>query len=89
MVKIRLKRMGAAKKPFYRLVVADSRDRRDGREIELLGTYDPKKNPPLVNIDEEKAIAWLNKGALPSDTAKNILSKAGIIKKAAEAKKTK
>lgn len=89
MVKIRLKRMGAKKAPFYRIVVADSRDRRDGREIEVLGNYDPKKNPALVNFDEAKVIEWLNKGALPSDTVKNILSKAGVIKKFAEAKKAK
>lgn len=87
MVKLRLKRMGAKKTPFYRIVVADSRDRRDGREIEVLGTYDPKANPALVKIDEEKTINWLNKGALPSDTVRNILSKNGIMKKFAESKK--
>ena len=60
MVKLRLKRMGAKKSPFYRIVAADSRDRRDGRELEIVGTYDPKANPALVNVDEEKVIKWLN-----------------------------
>ena len=89
MVKIRLKRMGAAKSPFYRIVVNDSRTRRDGREIEVLGTYDPKANPALVKIDEEKVLEWLNKGALPSDTIRNILSKNGTMKKFADSKKAK
>ena len=89
MVKIRLKRMGAKKAPFYRIVAADSRDRRDGRELEILGTYDPKANPALVSIDEEKVLKWLNNGALPTDTARSILSKNGIMKKFAEAKKAK
>ena len=89
MVKLRLKRMGAKKAPFYRIVAADSRDRRDGRELEVIGTYDPKANPALVKIDEEKVIKWLNNGALPTDTVRNILSKNGIMKKYAEAKKVK
>lgn len=89
MVKIRLKRMGAKKSPFYRIVVNDARTRRDGREIEVLGTYDPKTNPALVKIDEEKTLEWLNNGAMPSDTVRNILSKNGIMKKFAEAKKAK
>ena len=87
MVKLRLKRMGAKKSPFYRIVVADSRDRRDGREIEVIGNYDPRKNPAVVNIDEEKTLKWLNNGALPSDTVRNILSKEGIMKKYQEGKK--
>lgn len=87
MVKIRLKRMGAKKSPFYRIVVADSRDRRDGREIEVIGNYDPRQNPAVVNIDEEKTLNWLNNGALPSDTVRNILSSKGIMKKYAEGKK--
>ncbi len=87
MVKLRLKRMGAKKSPFYRIVVADSRDRRDGREIEVIGNYDPRKNPAVVNIDEEKTLKWLNNGALPSDTVRNILSKQGIMKKYQEGKK--
>lgn len=89
MVKIRLKRMGAKKAPFYRIVVADQRQRRDGREIEVLGTYDPKANPALVNIDEEKIISWLNKGAIPSDTMRAVFSKYGIMKKYTDAKKAK
>ena len=89
MVKIRLKRMGAKKSPFYRIVVLDSRTRRDGREIEVLGTYDPKANPALVQIDEEKVLEWLNKGAAPSDTMRNILSKNGTLKKFADSKKAK
>lgn len=87
MVKIRLKRIGAKKSPFYRIVVADSRDRRDGREIEVIGNYDPRQNPAVVNIDEEKTLNWLNNGALPSDTVRNILSSKGIMKKYAEGKK--
>ena len=87
MVKLRLKRMGAKKSPFYRIVVSDSRDRRDGREIEVIGNYDPRKNPAVVNIDEEKTLKWLNNGALPSDTVRNILSKQGIMKKYQEGKK--
>lgn len=80
-VKIRLKRMGAKKAPFYRLVVADSRSPRDGRFIETIGTYNPLVNPTEVKIDEEKAMKWLNNGAIPTDTVKNILSKAGIMEK--------
>lgn len=87
MVKIRLKRMGAKKSPFYRIVVSDSRDRRDGREIEVIGNYDPRQNPAVVNLNEEKTLAWLNNGALPTDTVRNILSKEGIMKKYAEGKK--
>jgi len=89
MVKIRLKRMGAKKVPFYRIVVTDSRNARDGREIEVLGTYDPKKNPALVNIDENKILEWLNTGAQPSDTVRNILSKNGIMAKFTANKKSK
>lgn len=89
MVKIRLKRMGANKKPFYRVVVADSRSPRDGRFIEQLGTYDPTKEPAQVTINEEVALKWLNNGAQPSDTVKNLLSQAGIIKKFTEAKQGK
>ncbi len=87
MVKIRLKRMGAKKSPFYRIVVSDSRDRRDGREIEVIGNYDPRQNPAVVNLNEEKTLAWLNNGALPTDTVRNILSKEGIMKKYADSKK--
>lgn len=85
-VKLRLKRMGAKKAPFYRIVAADSRSPRDGRFIEQLGTYDPTKSPAQVTINEEAVMKWLNVGAQPSDTVKNLLSKAGIIKKFADAK---
>jgi len=89
-VKLRLKRMGSKQKPFYRVVAADSRSPRDGRFIETVGTYNPIKNPAEVNIDEEKAIKWLNNGAIPTDTVKNLLSKQGIMAKYAASKvKTK
>jgi len=80
-VKIRLKRMGAKKAPFYRVVVADSRSPRDGKFIENIGTYNPIKTPSETKIDEELALKWLNNGAIPTDTVKNILSKAGIMAK--------
>ena len=80
-VKMRLKRMGAKKAPFYRVVVADSRSPRDGKFIELIGTYNPLVTPAEVNLNEEVALDWLNKGAIPTDTVKNILSKAGIMAK--------
>ena len=79
MVKIRLKRMGAHKKPFYRIVVADSRTPRDGRFIEEIGYYDPMKNPADVKIDEEKAKKWLSTGAQPTDTVRSLFKKNGII----------
>ena len=79
MVKIRLKRMGAKKRPFYRLVVADSRSPRDGRFIESLGYYDPLPVPAKVDIDVEKVKAWLGKGARPSDSARALLQQEGII----------
>ena len=79
--------MGAKKAPFYRIVAADSRDRRDGREIEVVGTYDPKTNPATVSINEEKALKWLNNGAVPTDTVRDILAKDGIMKKFADSKK--
>lgn len=88
-VKIRFNRMGAKKNPFYRIVVADSRAPRDGRFIEILGNYDPNKQPAVVSIDEAKAIDWMNKGAQPTDTVKNLLSKQGIMAKFAEAKAKK
>lgn len=80
-VRIRLKRMGAHKSPFYRVVVSDSRSPRDGRFIEEIGTYNPVVQPAEVKIDEEKALKWLANGALPSDTARNLLSGQGIMKK--------
>lgn len=81
--RIRLKRMGMKKKPFYRIVVADSRSPRDGRFIEEIGHYDPLKNPAEVKIDDEKAIKWLKNGAQPSETVRALLNKAGLIEKAA------
>ena len=88
-VKIRLNRMGAKKRPFYRIVAADARAPRDGRFIEVLGNYDPSKEPAAVNIDEEKVLAWLSKGAQPTDTVKNLLSKNGIMQKFAATKAAK
>lgn len=88
-VKIRLNRMGAKKNPFYRIVVADSRAPRDGRFIEVLGNYDPSQNPAVVNVDEDKVFDWMNKGAQPTDTVKNLLSKQGLMAKFAEAKNAK
>jgi len=85
-VKIRLKRMGAKKKPFYRIVVADSRAPRDGRFIEEIGYYNPVAQPAEIKINEEKAIKWLLTGAQPTDTARSLLSKAGILKKVHEIK---
>lgn len=86
-VKLRLKRMGSKQKPFYRVVAADSRSPRDGRFIETVGTYDPVKKEESITIDEEKALKWLNNGAEPTDTVKNILAHEGIMKKYADSKK--
>ena len=79
-VKIRLKRMGMKKKPFYRVVVADIHSPRDGRFIEEIGYYDPMKDPADIKIDAEKAQKWLNNGAQPTDTVKALLKKSDIIK---------
>ncbi len=79
--RIRLKRVGAKKKPIYRVVVADQRTPRDGRTIDTLGQYDPRQEPPRIAIDEQKALDWLSKGAQPSDTARSLLSRAGILEK--------
>lgn len=84
--KIRLRRMGAKKRPFYRVVVADARAPRDGRFIEEIGYYDPTTNPATIKIDEEKALKWLANGAKPSETAKSVLKKQGIIAKFASLK---
>ena len=89
MVKLRLKRMGAKKAPFYRVVAADSRSPRDGRDIDTIGTYNPTKNPAIIELDEQKALDWLNKGAIPSDTVRTILTSKGVMKKFAESKKAK
>lgn len=80
MVKIRLKRMGAKKAPFYRVVVADSRYPRNGRFIDEIGTYDPKTDPSTINIDAEKAQKWIATGAQPTDTVKELLKISGIVK---------
>ena len=79
MVKIRLRRMGAKKAPFYRIVVADSRSPRDGRCIEEIGTYDPLTNPATVKVDADKVKAWIQNGAQPTDTVRGLLKKNGII----------
>lgn len=88
-VKIRLKRMGSKKRPFYRIVVADSRSPRDGRFIETVGTYNPLTEPEQVTLKEEAIMKWLSNGAQPSDTVRNILSKQGVMKKFHEAKFSK
>lgn len=85
--KIRLRRMGAKKRPFYRVVIADARSPRDGRFIEEIGYYDPSTTPATINIDEEKALKWLADGAKPSDTVKSLLQKQGIIAKFADNRK--
>lgn len=82
MVKIRLRRMGAKKKPFYRIVVADSRSPRDGRFIEEIGYYDPLKDPAVIKINEERAQDWLKKGVQLSDTVRALFNKAGVLKSA-------
>ena len=79
--RIRLRRMGAKKQPFYRVVVADSRYPRDGRFIEEIGYYNPLTTPAEIKIDEEKAIAWMSKGAEPSDTVRSLMKRAGVWEK--------
>ena len=79
MVKIRLRRMGAKKAPYYRVVVADSRYPRDGRFIEEIGTYDPMTEPATVKVDGDKVKEWIKNGAQPTDTVKTLLKKAGVI----------
>lgn len=78
MVRIRLRRMGAKKKPFYRIVVADQRSPRDGRFIENIGTYDPLTDPPAINIKSERTGHWLRVGAQPSEAVARLLTKTGI-----------
>ncbi len=85
-VKIRLTRMGAKKRPSYRIVATDSRRPRDGEYLELIGTYNPITTPAEVKINEEVAMKWLKNGAIPSDTVKNLFTKAGIMKKYADSK---
>lgn len=77
-VRIRLRRMGAKKQPFYRVVVADSRSPRDGRFLDTIGTYDPRPDPAVIRIDREKALKWLEEGADPTDSARSLLSQMGI-----------
>lgn len=88
-VKIRLRRMGAKKAPFYRLVVADSRAPRDGRSIDEIGYYNPLTEPVTVKIDEEKALKWLATGAQPSDAVRKLFRQTGILKKVHEQKTQK
>lgn len=78
MVKIRLTRLGSHKKPFYRVIVTDSKTRRDGPFIEILGTYDPLKEPSEIKLDLDRAKLWLQKGAQPTDTVKKLMQKAGL-----------
>ncbi|MDR1521779.1 MAG: 30S ribosomal protein S16 [Streptococcaceae bacterium] len=85
-VKIRLKRMGSKKKPIYRMVVADSRSPRDGRFIQIVGTYNPLLDPAEIKIKKEVVLDWLQKGAQPSDTVRNLFSKEGIMEKFHEIK---
>ncbi|MBE6150403.1 MAG: 30S ribosomal protein S16 [Firmicutes bacterium] len=86
-VKLRLTRMGAKKKPVYRIVASDSRRPRDGQYIELVGTYNPLTQPATINVNEEVALKWLSNGAEPTDTVRSLLSQAGVMKKFAESKK--
>lgn len=86
-VKLRLKRMGSKKKPVYRIVAIDSHTKRDGEYIELVGTYNPLTEPKTVKVDESIALKWLNNGAIPSDTVRNLLSDVGIMKKFHESKR--
>ncbi len=81
MVRIRLRRMGAKGRPFYRVVVADQKAARDGRFVEQIGTYDPLPDPPAVKIDEARALHWLRNGAQPSDPVAHLLKNAGVLDK--------
>ena len=81
MVRLRSQRYGSKKSPFYRIVATDSRNPRDGRFIEVVGTYDPLTNPATVKLDEEKVMKWLSLGAKPTDTVKSLLSKEGLLAK--------
>ena len=85
-VKIRMRRMGSKRKPFYRIVVADSLMPRDGRFIEEVGYYNPLTNPDEVKLEEDKIFEWLEKGAQPSDTVRSLLSKAGLMTRYHDAK---
>jgi small subunit ribosomal protein S16 len=83
-VTIRLTRMGAKKKPFYRLVVADSRFPRDGRFIDVVGTYNPNLNPPAISLNQEKIDSWLKRGAHPTTTVRSLIKKIGVAKESTE-----
>jgi small subunit ribosomal protein S16 len=87
MVKLRSQRFGSKKKPFYRIVATDSHNPRDGRYIEIVGTYNPLTEPATVKFDEEKVMKWLSVGAKPTDTVKSLLTKEGLIAKFLESKK--
>ena len=87
MVKIRLRRMGAKKRPFYRLVVADARSPRDGRFIDEIGYYDPTRDPAVVKVDAEKAMRWIQNGAQPTDTARSLLRQAGVLRQLHDARR--
>jgi small subunit ribosomal protein S16 len=86
-VKIRLMRMGARHQPFYRLVVADSRSPRTGKYIDAIGFYNPTTQPSVINVDEAKVVGWLEKGARPSDAARVVLERSGVLKKWEEKRK--
>ncbi len=88
-VKIRLNRMGEKKHPFYRIVVADARAPRDGRFIEIVGNYDSTKDPAIINVNEEKVLDWMQKGAQPTDTVRSLLRKQGIMAKFDALKRSK
>ncbi len=81
MVKIRLQRLGSNKSPFYRVVATDATSPRDGRFLEIIGTYNPVKNPAIVDIDKEKAAKWINNGAKPTETVKNLFKKYSVLEK--------
>ncbi len=87
MLKIRLTRLGAKKSPYYRIVVIDARARREGAPVDTIGQYDSTTNPAVVNIDAEKALAWLGKGAQPTDTVRSLFKREGIMKQFANSKK--
>lgn len=86
-VKLRLRRMGAKKRPFYRVVAADSRSPRDGRFIEVVGTYNPIEEPATIKLDEEKVMKWLSQGAIPTDTVRDLFRSQGIMEKFHNSKK--
>ena len=78
-LRIRLTRRGAKKRPFYRIVVMDSRKKRDGKYLDLVGNYDPLQDPAAINVDKDRAVSWMQKGAIPSDTVRQIFRKQGVI----------